>query len=267
MSTPSTNLIVSGTGAVYMQNLAVQGNSIIATNTDGSIQFVPNGNGVIGFGDVGFNNGVISTTITDLDIVLSPDGNGTVKTGNLQLTGNTISSTDTNGDLLLVPNGSGNVGIGTASPAEKLDVEGTLRHQGLTLNEGTTPNVDEVKTFNLTVSYNTTSWTDVGITRADLASGSYIIQLYVDNGSTSVANRETYYTGFMSWFGVDNISGDPPTYNEILLHHSGRHQWNGSVFYLRTYRDGTAGTMSLQIKNATRANNDVGMTFKFRRMI
>lgn len=122
MSTPSTNLIVSGTGAVYMQNLAVQGNSIIATNTDGSIQFVPNGNGVIGFGDVGFNNGVISTTITDLDIVLSPDGNGVVKTGNLQLTENTISTTNVDGDLLLAPNGSGNIGIGTSSPSSKLHV-------------------------------------------------------------------------------------------------------------------------------------------------
>jgi hypothetical protein len=48
---------------------------------------------------------------------------------NLNLNGNTISSTNTDGDITLDPNGtgdvivaSGNVGVGTSSPAEKLDV-------------------------------------------------------------------------------------------------------------------------------------------------
>ena len=147
----STTVQTTGTGSVYIQNLAFTGNSIIATNENGSVNFVPNGTGVIGFGDVGFNNGVISTTLDNLDIVLSPDGNGTVKTGNLQLDGNTISTTDTDGDLLLAPNGNGtvktgnlqltgntisstdtdgdlllapngNVGIGTSSPRTKLHV-------------------------------------------------------------------------------------------------------------------------------------------------
>jgi len=213
------------------------------------------------------NANTISSTDTDGHIVLAPNGNGTVQTDNLQLDGNTISSTDTDGDLLLMPNGTGNVGIGTAAPAEKLDINGTIAHKGLVLNEGTTPNVDEVKTFNLNISYDTTTWTDVGISTSDLATGSYIIQLYLDNGSQYVANRGTYYTGFMSWYGGSDIYQDPPTYNEILLHHSGRAQWNGSVFYLRTYRDGTASTMSLQIKNAARVATNVAMTFKFRRMI
>ena len=203
-----------------------------------------------------------SFTIND-DVTLT----SSASIDNIRISGNTISSTDTDGNIVLAPNGNGNVGIGTPSPSEKLEIAGTLKHQGLTLNEGTAPNVDEVKTFNLNVSYNTTTWTDVGITTTDLATGSYIIQLYLDSGSQYVASRSTYYTGFMSWYGTNNIYSDPPTYNEILLHHSGRAQWNDSVFYLRTYRDGTAGTLSLQIKNATRTFTNVPMIFKFRRMI
>ena len=261
MSAPNANLLVSGSGAIYMQNLAVQGNNIIATNTDGSVQFVPNGTGVIGFGDVGFSNGVISTSVTDLDLVLSPNGTGAVKTGNLQLTGNTISSTDTNGDLLLVPNGSGNVGIGTASPAEKLDVEGTLRHQGLTLNEGTTPNVDEIKTFtkNLSVS---TSWIDTGIIGTDLSDGSYVVQLF-DNINSGLGHYSMIFTGIMSWYS-SNVTGDT-AYNEILLHNAG-HAVNGNPLFLRTQMQHTPGYLKLQIRCATNSGSG-DFTFKFRRMI
>jgi len=53
---------------------------------------------------------------------------GAAYIGNISVDGNTISSTDTNGNLTIDPNGTGNivldanVGIGTASPAEKLQI-------------------------------------------------------------------------------------------------------------------------------------------------
>lgn len=146
----STTLQTSGIGSVYIQNLAFSGNSIIATNTNGSIDFVPNGTGAIGFGNVGFNNGVISTTLDNLDIVLSPDGTGVVKTDNLQLDGNTISTTNVDGNLVLTPNGNGNVGIGNSSPNAKLHVQGSFM-QNDTLGyfvRKTMPSVSLLGTYN-----------------------------------------------------------------------------------------------------------------------
>jgi hypothetical protein len=75
--------------------------------------------------------GKVNDNFDDLDDLL--DGTTplvALQVDNLNFNGNTISSTDTNGDITFDPNGtgdvivaSGNVGIGTSSPAAKLDVQ------------------------------------------------------------------------------------------------------------------------------------------------
>ncbi len=205
-------------------------------------------------------------------------GTGTVQTDNLQFDGNTISSTDTDGDLLLVPNGSGNVGIGTTTPTEKLDVAGTLRHQGLTLNEGTTPNVDEIKTFGLFLTV-TTSWSDTGISGNDLSSGTYIMHVFTystsspSGGGTTSGDLDQYdmtYSATIAWWSgscTDN------RYTEIVLHNSGRTtSTTGNVIYLRTFRDSASNSLKLQIRSSVRNGvapdgSNPNFAFKFRRMI
>ena len=61
----------------------------------------------------------------------SGNGGGQLNIDNLRLDGNTLSSTNTNGDIYLMPNGSGEVGIGTTTPAYKLDVNGHTRTRGI----------------------------------------------------------------------------------------------------------------------------------------
>lgn len=231
MSAPNANLLVSGSGAVYMQNLAVEGNKIIATNTDGSIEFVPNGTGVIGFGDVGFNNGVISTTAI-------------------------------NQRLNFAPNGTGNVGVKTENPGTDLDVNGSFRHKGLVLTESTSPDIDELKTFSITsLTLTTSGWTDVGISGVDLVDGSYLIQVFSNNNS--IGHYSMTFTGYMTWYS-SNTTNDT-AFNEILLHNAG-HAINNNPIFVRTQMQTGSNYLKLQAKLFT--TGGIGnYTFKFRRLL
>jgi len=261
------------TSSASIDNIRISGNTVSSTDTDGHIILTPDGAGTVQTDNLQLDGNTISSTDTDGNIILAPNGAGTVQTDNLQLDGNTISSTNTDGHIIFSPNGIGNVGIGTSSPAEKLDVAGTLRHQGLTLNEGTAPNVDEIKTFELHLEPNTSTWINTGIQSTSLATGTYIVEVFsYSTASGNTGYLEFYdmrFSGIMSW--ISNTSGVSVDYNEILLHSTGRSN-GGNVIYLRTASSG--GILVLQMKTSTRntsfnpANPSYNnFTFKFRRMI
>jgi len=182
-----------------------------------------------------------------------------IKTNNTSSSYYSLAINNSANNILLYVRNDGNVGIGTDSPAEKLDVAGTLRHQGLTLNEGTTPNVDEIKTFTLNLSVST-SWIDTGIIGSDLATGSYIIQVFSHNGT--LGQYYSTFTGFMSWHNTVTNSN---YYNEVLLHSVGNDISN--VLYIRTQLLlGNTNTLKLQMR-LSGGSGSGNFTFKFRRMI
>jgi hypothetical protein len=110
----------------------------------------------------------------------------------------------------------------------------------------------------------TTSWLDTGIIGANLATGCYMISLYVDNYAVNGGHYQETYTGMMSWFSTGTNATD---YDEIVLHKSG-HAPNGAYINLRTIRQLSGGTnLKLQIISSVSTNGASSYVFKFRRLI
>jgi cytoskeletal protein CcmA (bactofilin family) len=120
------------TGDLDVDNININGNTIISTDTNGAINITPNGTGAV--------NITATMNITgDLDV------------DNININGNTIISTDTNGNIALTPNGTGEVDI------SKVDIDsGAI--DGVTL--GTNSAVTEAQVDNININGNTISSTD-----------------------------------------------------------------------------------------------------------
>lgn len=141
---------------------------------------------------------------------------------------------------------------------------GTIQHSGLVTTEGT--NLDQIKTFTKSITL-TTDWQDTGIKGTDLATGTYIVQLYANDTGAGGTNSNEYYSGTMSWYNGDtNSSVELPT-DEIVLHRAGGSGEGG--LYLRTYRTTSASLDDLKLQIfANQANASASnYVFKFRRMI
>jgi hypothetical protein len=144
-----------------------------------------------------------------------------------------------------------------------------IKHTGLTMTSGS--DIDQLYTLGpVTIGatdYNS-DWVDTTINGTDLTSGSYMVQLYVNEGGDGVFQE--YYTGVMSWF-----SGDPNSTesDEIVLHNAGQASLeNDSTrrgWFLRTTRTLSADTdnVKLQIRSQHNAVDGGTYTIKLRRML
>jgi cytoskeletal protein CcmA (bactofilin family) len=151
------------TGDLDVDNININGNTIISTDTNGDINISPDGTGTVvidtdlDVDNINVNGNTVSSTDTNGNINLSPNGTGTVvintdlDVDNININGNTIISTDTNGNIALTPNGTGEVDI------SKVDIDsGTI--DGVTL--GTNSAVTEAQVDNININGNTISSTD-----------------------------------------------------------------------------------------------------------
>ena len=124
------------TGDLDVDNINIDGNTIISTDTNGDITISPNGTGTVvidtdlDVDNININGNTITSTDTDGDIVITPNGTGTVvidadvDVDNLNINGNTISSTDTNGNINISPNGTGTVIVNTDLDVDNINING-----------------------------------------------------------------------------------------------------------------------------------------------
>ena len=145
---------------------------------------------------------------------------------------------------------------------------GNVSHTGLTMTSGT--DVDQVKEFTMSFQLVANTWTDTGIDGSDLATGTYAMQVYVDDHSVGGSHYDEYYSGMMSWFAGQTNETTHAT-DEIPVHRAGHAPNDGNVQF-RTTR-GSSADLKLQVKHneaysaALHNSNDKKMTFKFRRLI
>ena len=107
---------------------------------------------------------------------------------------------------------------------------------------------------------------DTGIRGTELATGSYIVQLFANEQGSH--NWSEYYTGFMSWYAssTNSVSEDS---SEIVLHAAG-HDTGDNHTYLRVQRvanTANPNTLKLQIRKDVAVGSQITYEFRFRRMI
>ena len=208
------------------------------------------------------------------------DGSGNITTTNWGTARNIYiaDSSATNTGAAVSVNGGGEATLklpatikatlsGNASTASKLKTARTISLGGIlsgsvsfdgSKNVTITASANDITTINKTLTPST-NWSDTGIAGTNLSTGSYIVQMLVNDGTV---NTSEYYTGNMSWYDGTCTSGES---DEILLHKAGSASGNNHV-YLRVLRV-ASGSMKLQIASSTAFTTSTSITFKFRKII
>jgi hypothetical protein len=126
--------------------------------------------------------------------------------------------------------------------------------------------IDNVKTYTKSLTL-TTDWQDVGINNTDLATGTYVVQLYANDIGSGGTNNNEYYSGTMSWYSGDTDSALAMPTDEIVLHRAGAS--GEGALYLRTFRTPTLDTNNLKLQiYANYANVSASnYVLKFRRLL
>jgi hypothetical protein len=146
---------------------------------------------------------------------------------------------------------------------------GNVSHQGLTMTTGT--DVDQVKEFSQTFQLTANTWTDTTVVGSQLNTGTYAMQVHVDDYSAGGNHYDEIYSAMISWYSSSTNSTHT---DEIVVHRAGHAPNNGDVQF-RTQRASATDThdLMLQVKHNLSYNQALNgttgkrMIFKFRRLI
>jgi len=195
-------------------------------------------------------------------------------------------------NAITVDRNSNYVGLGTTSPAQRLDVNGNVRVTGAyydsnneagtsgqvlsSTGSGTdwvTPATTTASslydllpaartTYDWTVQMTSGTWADIFSSNTVLSNGTWMVQVYVDDYASGGQQYQETYSGVMSWGNAASTNqGGVSAISEVVLHRSG-HAANAGQFYLRT-QERTTSTLLLQgMINYSHTSNTT-INFKF----
>ena len=86
-------------------------------------------------------------------------------------------------------------GTGKSAIGDNIWTSGNVTHSGLTMTDGT--DIDQIKSYTKSLTL-TSSWQDTGVNGAELATGTYTIQVAVNNSGANGLQYSEMYSGTMS---------------------------------------------------------------------
>ena len=178
-----------------------------------------------------------------------------------------------------------NVDKTTSSLSSTLDVNGTVKHNGVSLNEITVTayttqitslEIDQVIKVNGNVNFangDANGWVSFLSGNNFFVGGSYLIQIYTNDSNAGTNGPWHYnytYTGVMSW-STFHTTNDSDSSQEIPLHGYGHARADGSIpaIKLRTLSRSGGQPIELQIadQQGHKPNDNFIFTFKMRKML
>lgn len=123
--------------------------------------------------------------------------------------------------------------------------------------------VSTIKEFTKAIQLPANTWTDVGVNGQDLETGTYIMQVWMNDGSADNGQWNERISGILTWFEGSTNSEDA---DEIPISKSG-HAKNAHNIKLRTTRTKNSGRLKLQMYDDKQWYSPANIIFRFKRLL
>lgn len=123
--------------------------------------------------------------------------------------------------------------------------------------------ISTIKEFTKSLQLPANTWTDVGINGQDLQTGTYIMQVYMNNNSEQTGQWNERISGLLTWFEGSTNSEDA---DDIPISKSG-HAKNAHNIKLRITRTLNSGRLKLQMYDDKQWYGKADVVFRFKRLL
>ena len=123
--------------------------------------------------------------------------------------------------------------------------------------------VSTIKEFTKSLQLPANTWTDVGINGQDLQTGTYVMQVWMNNNSEQTGQWNERISGLLTWFEGSTNSEDA---DDIPISKSG-HAKNAHNIKLRITRTLNSGRLKLQMYDDKQWYGKADVVFRFKRLI